>query len=93
MLLIHGLTRGAEVGWIEPGWPRALAAQGRGTIAVDLPGHGSCPLADAGAVSVESIIAAMVATIDSTGQGLTDGSVTPWAAGMPVRLVPAARPG
>ncbi|HEX3750356.1 MAG TPA: alpha/beta fold hydrolase [Streptosporangiaceae bacterium] len=72
VLLIHGLTRSARLDWIEPGWPPALAAQGRGTIAVDLPGHGSCPRADPGAVSVNAIIAAMVAAIDSTGQELAD---------------------
>jgi pimeloyl-ACP methyl ester carboxylesterase len=72
VLLIHGFTRSAELDWIEPGWPPALAAQGRGTIAVDLPGHGSCPAADPDAVSVNAIIAAMVATIDSAGQELAD---------------------
>ena len=72
VLLIHGFTRSAELDWIEPGWPTALAAQGRGTIAVDLPGHGSCPPADSNAVSVNAIIAAMVAAIDSTGQELAD---------------------
>ena len=72
VLLIHGLTRSAQLDWIEPGWPSALAAQDRGTIAVDLPGHGSCPQADPGAVSVNAIIAAMVAAIDSTGQELAD---------------------
>ncbi len=72
VLLIHGFTRSAELDWIEPGWPMALAAQGRGTIAVDLPGHGSCPQADPDAVSVNAIIAAMVAVIDSTGQELAD---------------------
>ena len=50
-LLIHGLTRSAQLDWIEPGWPSAPAAHGRGTIAVDLPGHGSCPRADPGAVA------------------------------------------
>ena len=72
VLLIHGFTRSAELDWIEPGWPTALAAQGRGTIAVDLPGHGSCPPADSDAVSVNAIIAAMVAAIDGTGQELAD---------------------
>jgi pimeloyl-ACP methyl ester carboxylesterase len=72
VLLIHGFTRSAELDWIEPGWLTALAALGRGTIAVDLPGHGSCPPADPGAVSVNAIIAAMVAAIDSTGQELAD---------------------
>jgi pimeloyl-ACP methyl ester carboxylesterase len=72
VLLIHGFTRSSELDWIEPGWPPALAAQSRGTIAVDLPGHGSCPPADPGAVSVNAIIAAMVAVIDSTGQERAD---------------------
>jgi pimeloyl-ACP methyl ester carboxylesterase len=72
VLLIHGFTRSAELDWIEPGWPLALAAQGRGAIAVDLPGHGSCPPADPGAVSVNAITAAMVAVIDGTGQERAD---------------------
>lgn len=72
VLLIHGFTRSAELDWIEPGWPTALATQDRGTIAVDLPGHGSCPPADPDAFSVNAIIAALVATIDSTGQEVAD---------------------
>jgi pimeloyl-ACP methyl ester carboxylesterase len=72
VLFIHGFTRSAELDWIEPGWPTVLAAQGRGTIAVDLPGHGSCLPADPDAVSVNAIIAALVAAIDSTGQERAD---------------------
>jgi pimeloyl-ACP methyl ester carboxylesterase len=72
VLLVHGLTRSAKLDWIGPGWPLTLAAQGRGTIAVDLPGHGSCPPADPDAVSVNAIIAAMVAAIDGTGQDRAD---------------------
>jgi pimeloyl-ACP methyl ester carboxylesterase len=72
VLLIHGFTRSAQLDWIEPGWPPTLAAQGRGTVAVDLPGHGSCPQAAPDAVSVNAIITAMVAAIDSTGQELAD---------------------
>jgi pimeloyl-ACP methyl ester carboxylesterase len=72
VLLVHGFTRSAELDWIEPGWPPALAARGRGTIAVDLPGHGSCPRADPDAISVDAIIAGMVATIDGTGQERAD---------------------
>jgi pimeloyl-ACP methyl ester carboxylesterase len=72
VLLVHGLTRSAKLDWIEPGWPLTLAAQGRGVIAVDLPGHGSCPPADPDAVSVNAIIAAMMAAIDGTGQERAD---------------------
>jgi pimeloyl-ACP methyl ester carboxylesterase len=72
VLFVHGFTRSAQLDWIDPGWPPALAAQGRGTIAVDLPGHGSCPAADRDAMSVSEIIAAMVAAIDSTSQNVAD---------------------
>lgn len=72
VLLVHGFTRSAQLDWIDPGWPQALAAQGRGTIAVDLPGHGSCPPADRDAISVSGIVAGMVAAIDSTGQERAD---------------------
>jgi pimeloyl-ACP methyl ester carboxylesterase len=72
VLLVHGFTRSAQLDWIDPGWPQALAAQGRGTIAVDLPGHGSCPVADRDAISVSAIVAGMVAVIDSTGQEQVD---------------------
>ncbi|MEQ4209419.1 alpha/beta fold hydrolase [Actinopolymorpha sp. B9G3] len=68
VLLIHGFTRSAELDWVEPGWPEALAAAGRGAIAVDLPGHGSGPIVARGAVSVGAIVAAMVATIDAIGE-------------------------
>ena len=61
MLLVHGFTSSAQIDWIEPGWPQALAAQGRGTVAVDLPGHGLCPAADRDAISVSAIIAGLVA--------------------------------
>ena len=57
VLLVHGFTSSAQIDWIEPGWPQALAAQGRGTVAVDLPGHGSCPAADRDAISVSTIVA------------------------------------
>lgn len=72
VLLIHGFTRSARLDWIDPGWPSALAARGRGTIAVDLPGHGSCPAADRDAISVSAIVAGMVAAIDGTGQEQAD---------------------
>ncbi len=72
VLLVHGFTSSAQIDWIEPGWPQALAAQGRGTVAVDLPGHGSCPAADRDAISVSAIIAGLVAAIDSTGQDEAD---------------------
>ena len=62
VLLVHGFTSSAQ----------ALAAQGRGTVAVDLPGHGSCPAADRDAISVSAIIAGLVAAIDSTGQDEAD---------------------
>ena len=29
VLLVHGFTSSAQIDWIEPGWPQALAAQGR----------------------------------------------------------------
>lgn len=58
VLLIHGFTRSAELDWIETGWPEALAAAGRGAIAVDLPGHGTGPTVARGAMSVDAIIAA-----------------------------------
>ena len=61
VLLVHGFTSSAQLDWIEPGWPQALAAQGRGTVAVDLPGHGSCPAADRNAISVSAIITGLVA--------------------------------
>jgi pimeloyl-ACP methyl ester carboxylesterase len=72
VLLVHGFTRSAQLDWIDPGWPPALAAQGRGTIAVDLPGHGSCPAADRDAISVSAVIAGLAAAIDSTGQNEAD---------------------
>jgi pimeloyl-ACP methyl ester carboxylesterase len=72
VLLVHGLGRSALLDWVEPGWPRALAAAGRGAIAVDLPGHGSCPAAPPAAVSVSAIVAALAATIDATGQEQAD---------------------
>jgi pimeloyl-ACP methyl ester carboxylesterase len=72
VLLVHGFTRSAQLDWIDPGWPPALAAQGRGAIAVDLPGHGSCPATDRDAISVSTVIAGMVAAIDSTGQDEAD---------------------
>lgn len=72
VLLVHGFTRSAQLDWIDPGWAAALAARGRGTIAVDLPGHGSCPAADRDAISVDTIVAGMVAAIDTTGQERAD---------------------
>lgn len=72
VLLVHGFTRSAALDWIEPGWPAALAAQGRGAVAVDLPGHGSCPAADPGRVSVGAVVAALVTVIDGTGQERAD---------------------
>lgn len=72
VLLIHGFTRSAELDWIETGWPEALAAAGRGAIAVDLPGHGTGPTVARGAMSVDAIIAAIVAAIDGTGEKVVD---------------------
>lgn len=72
MLLIHGLTRSAELDWIEPGWPAALAAAERGAIAIDLPGHGFGPVLARSTFPVRTIIDALVATIDSTGQRQAD---------------------
>lgn len=72
VLLVHGFTRSAQLDWIGPGWPRSLAARGLGTIAVDLPGHGSCPAVDRDAVSVGAIVDAMVEAIDGTGQERAD---------------------
>lgn len=61
MLLVHGSTSSAQIDWIEPDWPQALAAGGRGTVAVDLPGHGSCPATDRNAISVTAIVESLVA--------------------------------
>ena len=72
MLLVHGLDHSARLDWVEPGWPAALAAAGRGALAVDLPGHGSCPLARPGAISVNAIVAALLATIEATGEEQID---------------------
>lgn len=72
VLLVHGLGGGARLDWIEPGWPSALAATGRGAVAVDLPGHGSCTAAKQATVSVGAIVAGLVAAIDATGQGRAD---------------------
>jgi pimeloyl-ACP methyl ester carboxylesterase len=72
VLLVHGLDRSARLDWVEPGWPQALAVAGRGTIAVDLPGHGSCPVARPVAVSVSAIVAALLATIEATGEEQID---------------------
>ena len=83
VLLVHGFTRSAALDWIEPGWPAALAAQGRGAVAVDLPGHGSCPAADPGRVSVGAVVAALVTVIDGTGQERADVIGNPWAPGWP----------
>jgi len=66
-------------GWAAaPTWTGASAAGHRrwpgraaGEVAVDLPGHGSCPVA-AGRDLVGAIIAAMVATIGATGEEQAD---------------------
>ncbi len=72
VLLVHGFTSSAQIDWIEPGWPQALAAQGRGAVAVDLPGHGSCPAADRDEIAVSAIVAGLVDVIDRTGQDEAD---------------------
>lgn len=40
VLLIHGFTSNARLNWEKTGWIRMLTRAGRGTIAVDLRGHG-----------------------------------------------------
>lgn len=84
VLLIHGFTRSAELDWVEPDWPEALAAAGRGAIAVDLPGHGSGPAVARGAVSVDAIVDALVAVVDAVGEeadviGYSLGARLAWA--------------
>jgi pimeloyl-ACP methyl ester carboxylesterase len=66
ILLVHGFASSAEHNWRQPGWLDLLADCGRETIAVDLPGHGSVPLAGprpadpAGYQEVEAYVAAAV---------------------------------
>src|SRR5699024_2419773 len=40
VLLIHGFTSNARLNWDSTGWVRMLTRAGRGTIGVDLRGHG-----------------------------------------------------
>ena len=40
ILLIHGFASNAAANWVDPGWVRALVADGRRVIAFDNRGHG-----------------------------------------------------
>jgi pimeloyl-ACP methyl ester carboxylesterase len=40
ILLIHGFASNAGTNWVDPGWVRALVADGRRVIAFDNRGHG-----------------------------------------------------
>lgn len=40
ILLIHGFASNVATNWIDPGWVRALVANGRRVIALDNRGHG-----------------------------------------------------
>lgn len=72
VLLVHGLHRSTKLDWIDPGWPEALADAGRGTVGVDLPGHGDSPAAARGTIPPSAIVAAMVDAIAATGQEQAD---------------------
>ena len=72
VLLVHGFASSAEHNWGQPGWLDLLAEAGRGTVAVDLLGHGRAPRprSPADYESVEARVAAEIAgygTVDAVG--------------------------
>ncbi|MHB1172129.1 MAG: alpha/beta fold hydrolase [Lacisediminihabitans sp.] len=73
VLLVHGFATNAALTWDATGWLRVFAEAGRGTIAVDLRGHGrSSAPHDAAAYSPEILAADLVVVLDAEGVDQVD---------------------
>lgn len=73
VLLVHGFASSAELNWRATGWVRALEEAGRGSVLVDLRGHGGsdAPHADA-AYALPRMAADLVAVLDAEGLAVID---------------------
>ncbi len=66
VVLLHSFPSNAAADW--QGWPEALAAAGRASHLIDLPGHGENPTpASAKDVTTGRIVADLLATIEGVG--------------------------
>ncbi|UOR00504.1 alpha/beta hydrolase [Leucobacter allii] len=66
VLLLHGFASSADEDFLTTGWAESLAAAGRPTIAIDLPGHGDSPaVASADEATTSAVIAAILAAVEA----------------------------
>ncbi|TAK49371.1 MAG: alpha/beta fold hydrolase [Xanthobacteraceae bacterium] len=65
VILIHGFASSKEINWVQPGWVRALTADGRRVIALDNRGHGhSEKLYDPADYAIETMADDVIALMD-----------------------------
>ncbi|PII83350.1 hydrolase [Leucobacter sp. OLJS4] len=65
--LLHGFAASGDSDFVATGWPEALAAAGRSSIVIDLPGHGSSPaIAGPEEARTSAVIAAILEAIALT---------------------------
>ena len=73
VMLIHGFTSNARLNWERTGWIRMLTRAGRGTLAVDLRGHGgSSKPHDPAAYSPGQLTDDVTAALDHANLGTVD---------------------
>ncbi|WP_223694989.1 alpha/beta fold hydrolase [Leifsonia poae] len=66
VVLLHGFAASGSADYEATGWPRSLAAAGRRTLVVDLPGHGGSPAIEtAAAGTTTTVVTAILAAIEA----------------------------
>lgn len=93
VLLVHGFASNSDLNWDATGWVRALAEADRGSVRVDLRGHGATDAPhDAAAYSPARLAADLVAVLDAEGLECVD--VIGYSMGARVaRVLEAEHPG
>lgn len=73
VLAVHGFASTSTMAWESSGWIRALTADGRQVVTVDLRGHGrSDAPTDAAAYGIGILVDDLVAVIDDIASGPVD---------------------
>ncbi|HWG98778.1 MAG TPA: alpha/beta fold hydrolase, partial [Pilimelia sp.] len=68
VVLLHGFATGGAQDWPADRWAAPLAAAGRETLVVDLPGHGGGPaVTSAAEVTTARVLDALAATVHAAG--------------------------
>lgn len=72
VVLLHGFASSGADDFAGTGWAQTFAGAERTTHIIDLPGHGDSPAVTGDAATTTSVIAALVAAIDTLGADQVD---------------------